>query len=258
MTGLAAHNITHRFGTREILKDVSLTPEAGTLTVLAGPNGAGKSTLLRIMAGLLRPDEGQVKLAGDDIAHTGAEARAHFLAYLPQTRVVEWSLTGRTVVGLGRIAHRRLFADADAADQDIVTDALRTVEAEEFADRPIDTLSGGELARILIARVLAQDTSILLADEPVSGLDPAYQLSALRVFRDKAHGGGIVICVLHDLALAGLYADRIVLLKDGVIAADGPPPEILTPGTLGDVYGVQAIIHHVNDRSVPVLVPAGS
>jgi iron complex transport system ATP-binding protein len=251
---LSATGVHVCIGGRAILRDVSLTVSPGELLAVAGPNGAGKSTLLRVLAGLADPDAGSVRLGGADLRHMDRRALGRALAYLPQDRTVHWPLTARAVVALGRIPHgsgpQRGESDIDRA---MIASALKQTDAEALADRPIGELSGGERARVLIARALAQDAGILIADEPTAGLDPAHALALFETFVSIAAQGRAVIVALHDLSLALRYCPRALLLKDGTVAASGPARDVLTEREIARVYGVTAKIADID--GVPCVIP---
>ena len=242
---LSLENISCRIGGAPVLEDASLHVDAEDFVGLIGPNGAGKSTLLRIAAGLQRPSAGNNSIGGAPTNALSATERARRLAWLPQAREIAWALTAREIVALGRFAwgaaQREIPEDIDA-----VTQALEEAGAAGFADRLAHTLSGGELARVHLARLLAGQTPIILADEPVAALDPAHQLSVMKLLRAKADQGRAVIAALHELPLAARYCTRIVLLNKGGIVADGAPAEVITAEALRDVFGVTAEIESVN------------
>ena len=233
---LRLENLTVSLGGRPVVEDVSLTVAAGECVGLIGPNGAGKSTLMRAALGLI-PAEGRSSLAA-----LGPGARALRAAWLPQTREIAWPLSVEAVVTLGRTPHRRRAAPLSAADCRAVEAALRRMELIELRTRPATELSGGEQARVLIARVLAQETPLILADEPTAALDPAHQIATLELFRSLAEEGRAVLVSLHDLGLAARWCTRLVLLDRGRIVADGAPRAVLTPARLAAVYGVEAHI----------------
>ncbi len=214
------------------LQDVSATLELGQLTAICGPNGAGKSTLLSALAGLLPLDSGQVLLDGQSLAELPPKERARRIGYLPQSGEAAWDIAVRSVVALGRLPHGGLGDDA-------VDAALGELSLETLADRPISTLSGGEKARALLARVFAGEPEWILADEPLAALDLAHQLALLASLKARAAAGVGVVIVLHDLALAMNHADRVVVLDRGRVAADGAPEEALSARILNDVWGVQ-------------------
>lgn len=224
-------------GGAPVVRDLSLNVKAGEFVGLIGPNGAGKSTLLRAIAGLV-PIGGTVSVAGDRLEGLKAAERALRLAYVPQEHEIAWPVPVETLVALGRTPHRSNFTLLSTRDRQVVADAMARMDVARFAKRPATALSGGEKARVLIARALAQDTPLILADEPAAGLDPAYQIALMRVFRDLAREGRGVIASMHDLGLSARWCTRLVLLNGGKIVADGSPEEVLTPETLHTIYGV--------------------
>lgn len=226
-----------RLGGEPVVRDLSFSVAAGEFVGLIGPNGAGKSTLLRAIAGLLSV-EGQALLAGRRLSDLTASERALVLSYVPQEHEIAWPVPVETLVGLGRTPHRSGFAPLSARDRQAVRAAMERMDVARFAARPATALSGGEKARVLIARALAQETPLVLADEPAAGLDPAYQIALMRLFRDLAGEGRGVIASMHDLGLAARWCTRLILLSEGEIAADGSPAEVLTPQNLQSIYGV--------------------
>ena len=237
---LGARNLTVRGGGCTIVRDATLSVESGEIVCLVGPNGAGKSTLLRALAGVL-PFSGEVELDAKSLHKTPARIRARQLAYLPQERRVEWAMPVRDVVALGRHPFQRRFARLDATDREAVDEAMRLVGIEELAERPATVLSGGELARTLLARALATGASLLLADEPASALDPFHQLQVMDILRARAQSTGLgVLTVMHDLAMASRYADRIVVMHRGEIVATGLPEDVLDEALLAQVFRIRA------------------
>ena len=236
---LAAKGLTVRLGGRAVVDAVDLTLRPGEVAAIVGPNGAGKSTLMTCLAGLRRPDLGEVQLNGGPLSLLNDRERARRLGYLPQTPEIAWRLDVHTFVRLGRTAHRGVFGESPM-DAEAVARALETTRLTALAQRDITTLSGGERARTLIARALAGEPDWLLADEPLSGLDPGHQLDAADVLKRFATVGGGVVVTLHDLAFAARTADRIVVLAQGRIIADGAPAEALRPAILKQAYGLEA------------------
>jgi len=239
--GLSGSDLHVDLGGRRILGGVSLNLSPGQVTVIVGPNGAGKSTLASTLAGLLKPTSGLATLDGRPLSAFPPRERARRLAVLPQTPEIAWPVTVRTLVGLGRTP----FTGAtglSAADHAAVDRAMQTTGVTAFADRLVTTLSGGERARVLIARALAGEPEWLVADEPLTGLDPAHQLDAAALFRSLADRGLGVVLTLHDLTLALRLADRVVVLSQGAVLADGPPAAALTPDVLRRAFGVEAVI----------------
>ncbi len=239
---------------REVLRGLDLVAHAGKITAVIGPNGAGKSTLLRALIGTL-PASGTIDFDGRPAAQWARDERARSLAYLPQDRTVHWSLSARAVVALGRLPYRPLGVGEGASDQAAIDAALAAMDTTHLAARPVSELSGGERARVLAARALAQQPRALLADEPVAGLDLAHQLSLFRHLADLAASGCTVVVALHDLSLAARFCHSIVLIDDGRALAAGPAKEVLTPAHLAAAYGISASYHVVD--GVPVVVPLG-
>jgi iron complex transport system ATP-binding protein len=231
---LDAANLYVRFGAREAVRRVSLTLHAGETVGLLGPNGAGKSTLMRALAGLL-PYGGTIALNGS--ADLAARDRARLIGYLAQGREIGWDLSVRRIVALGRMAH----ADRSEANEAAIAHALDATGTADLADRPVMELSGGERARVLLARVLAGEPQIILADEPTANLDPRYQIETLRLLRHAASGGAAVLVSLHDLNLASLSCDRVIIMDDGAVAADGPPGRVLTADLVRAIFGIEPL-----------------
>jgi len=241
MSLLSCDNLGVAIGGKSILSDVSLLIEVGKVTAVVGPNGAGKSTLLSCLAGLREPSTGSVML--DDAILTGMKPRerARRLAFLPQTPEIAWAVEARTLVELGRTPFIGARGQAEE-DYTAVDRAMAAANVTEFEHRIVDTLSGGERARVLIARALAGKPEWLLADEPLTGLDPAHQLDAAALFRRLADEGVGVVVTLHDLSMALRMADRIIVLAEGGVLADEPPATALSPAVLWRAYGVEATL----------------
>lgn len=229
-----------RIGARTILDDVTLSVGAGEFVGLVGPNGAGKTTLLRLLAGLIVPSAGRVVLHGRPLGAVSRDERARRVAALFQGAGIGWPMRVREIVALGRLPHRRAFAGEDAADQAAIARAMASTQIDHLADRVEPTLSSGERMRVLLARALAVEAEMLLADEPITALDPAHQLDAMAMLRTVSHAGAGVIAVLHDLTLAARFCDRLVVMNEGRIVADAPPAAALDDGLLHRVFGVAA------------------
>lgn len=235
---LQAQDLAVRFGDRSVLSGITADFAPGGVIAIVGPNGAGKSTLLACLAGLLKPDAGAARLDGASVAAMPGRQRARRIAFLAQTPEIGWDVDVRAFVGLGRTPHLGAFGPS-GEDAAAVEAAIAAAHLEAFADRPVTRMSGGERARALIARALAGETGWLLADEPLTGLDPGHALDALALFRRLAHDQGKgVIVTLHDLNLAARFADRVLVLSEGKLVADAAPEAALTPELLSDVYGV--------------------
>lgn len=247
--GLSAEGLTVALGKRTVLRDVSAAFAAGRVTVVLGANGAGKSTLLRAAAALVLAAAGRVALDGKDVAAVPARERAQAIGYLPQDAAVHWNMRVRDVVALGRLPH----GDGNRVAVDRALAAARTAA---LADRSVRDLSGGERARVLLARVLAGEPRWLLADEPLASLDPLHQLETLALLRAAAAGGMGVVVVLHDLTHAAAVADEVVLLKDGAVLAHGSVDTVMTPANLAAAYGVGVELL-VRGDGRRVIVPTG-
>ncbi|GBU17658.1 MULTISPECIES: ABC transporter ATP-binding protein [unclassified Methylobacterium] len=227
-----------RLGGRTVLDGVSLALAPGTMTGLVGPNGAGKTTLLRALAGLLPPAAGRVLLDERPVMEIPPTARARRIAALFQGAEIGWPMSVRELVALGRAPHRRAFVGPSEADRAAVERALRRADLLPLAERSADTLSTGERMRALLARALAVEAGWLLADEPVTALDPGHQIDAMHLLRMVAREGVGVVAVLHDLSLAARFCDRLVVLAGGRIAADGTPAAVLDDALLATVFGI--------------------
>lgn len=253
MNGLAAEGLAVSLDRREVLRDVDLAVAPGEIVGVVGPNGAGKTTLLRALAGLLPPGRGRVTLDGGDLGEIAAADRARAIAFLAQDRESRWPLTAETVVGLGRLPHRGPWRGPLVGDRAAVARALADCDVAHLVGRPVDRLSGGERARVLLARALAVEPRFLLADEPTAGLDPAQGLAVMaRLAALAAAGAGIVI-VVHDLTVAARYCARLVLLRAGRIVASGAAAEVLSPANLAAHYGITAHAGTAGGR--PFVVP---
>ncbi|TCT04370.1 ABC transporter ATP-binding protein [Aquabacter spiritensis] len=229
---LAARDIAIVQGGARLLSGVSLDLRGGEMLGLIGPNGAGKTTLLRALCGLAPLAAGAVTYDGQPLADLGAAARGRSVAYLAQDGRIHWPLPVEEVVALGRLPHGAARIDA------AVLRALEAADLLGLRSRAAGTLSGGERARVLLARALAVEAPLLLADEPVAALDPSHQLQMMEALRAAARGGAAVVVVLHDLTLAARFCDRLLLLKAGRAIAEGRPAEVLTAGRVLDAYGV--------------------
>jgi iron complex transport system ATP-binding protein len=238
---------------REVLRGLDLAAEPGQLTAIIGRNGAGKTTLLRALAGLVVPSTGAVRLDGTPLGSWERGSLACALAYLPQERLVHWALTARAVVALGRLPYQPFGAGESAADRAAVDAALAAMDAGHLAHRPVPELSGGERARVLIARALAQEPRALLADEPAAGLDPAHQLTLFHHLSGLAAAGRTVVVAVHDLSLAARFCHSIALVHEGRTLATGKPADVLTPQHLAAAYGIRARLRAVD--GVPVVLP---
>ena len=229
---LEVRNLTLHNGRAKVLDDVSLSVDPGKVVGLIGPNGAGKTTLMRSVLGLLTFD------GYSSLAVLPERERARRAAWLPQERDIAWPVDVETLVALGRTPYLGAGRKLSDTDQSAISRAIARMGLQDLTRRKSTELSGGEKARALIARVLAQETPIVIADEPIAGLDPAHQISAMRVFKSVAAEDKVVIVSLHDLGLASRYCDRLILLSHGRVVADGPPDQVLTDARMRSVFGV--------------------
>jgi iron complex transport system ATP-binding protein len=237
MNAITVSHLCFSRGARPVLRGIDLALRAGSITAILGPNGAGKSTLLSSMAGLLEPLAGTVKLGGTELRQLRGRERAQRIAFLPQSSEIAWPIDVETLVGLGRIPFSGEASEQD--DRQAIAQAMEMTATSAWAHRIVTELSGGERARVLLARVFAGSSQWILADEPFTGLDPAHQFEAGELLRRFAENGGGVVLTIHDLSLAARIADRIVVLNDGHVVADGTPEEALDPAVLRSVYGVE-------------------
>ena len=238
MTALAAEGVRLALGGRPVLDGIDLTFKGPGLIGVIGPNGAGKTTLLRCLAGLAKPDSGNVLADGQAISSLRPQERARRIGYLAQSPILHWPLTVGRLVALGRLPHLAPWARPGTNDQAAIDRALASTDLTDLVDRRAHTLSGGEFARALLARVIAGDPATILADEPTAALDPLHRLRILDLFRRLADSGQLIVIVLHDLTLALRFCDRVVLMNQGRIEADGPPDAIADDPALSRTFGV--------------------
>jgi len=250
MSQIKTSDLCVNFGSRSVLEGVNLSLQRGQVTAIIGPNGAGKSTLLDCLAGLRRPDQGKVYIDAAPLLDLKSQDRAKRIAYLPQYSELAWEIDGDTLVGLGRTPHCGPWGSS-AEDTAAVRCAMTRTSTSDFANRPVSTLSGGERARLLLARALATDPQWLLADEPLAGLDPGHCLDVVALFRELAHTDGRgVILTLHDLTLALKAADRVILLSDARVLADNVPSKVLASEFLEQAYGIRTALLKGNNGYV--------
>jgi iron complex transport system ATP-binding protein len=232
--------VSAAYGSRAVLRNASAHLTAGLVTGVVGPNGAGKTTLFRTALGLLPAASGIITLLDNPLSHWSREGIARSIAYLAQGAEAHWPIVARRLVALGRLPHRGGFGPLREADLTLVDEALARCDASPFAERPVDELSAGERARVLLARALATAAPVLLADEPAAHLDPAHQIRLMELLRDEAARGTAVGVTLHDLSLAARYCDEIVVIDNGAVVAQGTPEETLTGARLASVFGIRA------------------
>jgi iron complex transport system ATP-binding protein len=240
-------NLSLHIKGRAILDNIDIGIGNGELVGLIGPNGAGKTSLLRVLANLQKPDSGQVQLDEQAIATIDRRQLARTLGYLEQGAPAHWPLQVRRLVELGRLPYLTPWQSLSSKDKQIVDLAMQQAEVVELAERTVNTLSGGERLRVLIARMFATEPTILLADEPIAALDPYHQLHTMELFRDHCQRGGSAVIVMHDLNMAARFCSRLVLLDKGKIFSEGAPRQVLQTATLAAVYGIETEL--VNNHS---------
>jgi iron complex transport system ATP-binding protein len=242
VTQLDAANIFVQRGRRVLLDRVSLQAQSGEFVAVIGPNGAGKSTLLSVLAGLLRPDSGRVTLDGTPITGLSGLRLAQRRAYLPQNPRCEWPIAVERLVALGLTPTLPVFGGLPPGFAARIDAALDACDLKTRRHQSVTTLSGGELARAMLARALVGEPDVLIVDEPIAGLDPRHALDTARRLRDLASGGKLVIAALHDLTLAGRYANRIFALRSGSVQGDGATHSTLTPQLVRTAFDVEACV----------------
>lgn len=238
--GLSVRDLSVDLGRRPVLSDVAFEARAGEVLGLIGPNGAGKTTLLRAICQLTPTRAGEVAWEGRSLARMDARTRATTLAYLPQGQTIHWPLTVRRLVELGRLPRLGPLSRPTGADAAAVAAAMAATDVTHLAERDATRLSGGERARVLLARALAVEAPVLLVDEPTASLDPYHVLEIMTLLRQVADQGRLVVTVMHDLGLVARFCDRALLVHDGQAEAHGAPGEVLTPERLRQVYRVSA------------------
>lgn len=256
---LRAEGVRLGYGERTVVECLDLEVLTGAITTVIGPNGCGKSTLLRALGRLLAPTAGAVVLDGQDLAGMRTRDVATVLGVLPQAPVAPEGLTVADLVARGRHPHQRWFRQWSCDDEVEVAAALEQTGIGDLADRPVDQLSGGQRQRAWISMALAQGTDVLLLDEPTTYLDLAHALEVMDLV-DRLHEdlGRTVVMVLHDLNLAARYSDRLVVMKDGRIVAQGTPREVLSAELLLDVFGLRAVVVDEPVSDSPLVVPIGA
>ena len=255
MTYLAAQNLDVALAGRRVLNGISLSLSSGHLVALVGPNGAGKTTLLRALAGLI-PSDGTIQVGGDALSSLPLRERAKRFGYLPQGHMVHWPLPARDIVALGRYPHGATDpARLPPRDAEAVLRAMQAVDVMEFAERRVTELSGGERSRVALARVLAVEAPIILADEPTASLDPRHQIDVMKRLRAAADRSVLVIVVTHDLGLAARFADHVLVLADGRLAAQGAPEQALSEQVMANVFRISA--YRAEYQREAVIVPWG-
>ena len=256
---ISAHGLTYDVDARRLLDGVGLHAHPGELVGVVGPNGAGKTTLLRALSGILRCQEGVVRLDGTDVDRLSSRQVAAAVALVPQIAPYTHGFNVIELVLMGRYPHLGPFRIEGREDNRIARDAMRLTETEQFADRTLDTLSGGERQRVFIARALTQQPRVLLLDEPTTNLDVLHQLKVLDVVRRLVDDGLAAIAAIHDLNMAARYCDRLVLLSGGRVLAEGPPEHVLSPEAMESAFGVRAAVYRdpvTGALAVSLIAPA--
>ena len=255
---LHARGVTLGYGEHVVVDRLELAVPDGAVTAVIGPNGCGKSTLLRALGRLLRPRGGEVLLDGKRIDELPTREVARALGLLPQSPTAPEGITVADLVTRGRHPHQAWFRQWSRGDESVVAEAMEWTGLHGLADRPVDALSGGQRQRVWIAMALAQDTDLLLLDEPTTHLDLAHAVEVLDLV-DRLHSRGrTVVMVLHDLNLAARYADHLVAMKDGRVLAAGPPREVLTPELLAEIFGLRAVVLPDPVSRGVLVVPVGA
>jgi iron complex transport system ATP-binding protein len=255
---LAAEGLSLAYGDRTVVSDLDLQIRTGAITTIVGANGCGKSTLLRAFARLLPPQAGRVVLDGREIHRTPTKQIAREIGLLPQNPIAPEGIAVADLVGRGRHPHQRMLARWSAKDYQVVAESLEATDIADLADRSVDELSGGQRQRVWIAMALAQETGILLLDEPTTFLDVAHQIEVLDLLTDLNRSRGTtIVMVLHDLNLAARYADELVAMKDGQIHACGAPDAVVTEDLVRDVFGMDSRVIPDPVSGSPVVLPMG-
>jgi len=249
---LEAAGLSVKFGERTILDDIGFQVNKGEFIGLIGANGTGKTTLLRSLSGMLPAHKNKVNFLGQPLSDYQPQQLAQKLAYLPQGNESHWSITAENLVMLGRLPYQKVWQGASELDHHIVQQVMQDCDVSQFATHTIDTLSGGERARVFLSRALAVEPQLLLVDEPIAGLDPGHQIDVMDKFRQLSESGMGIVCVIHDLTLAARYCHTLVMLGDKKIIAQGTPEQVLSPENLAHGFNIRAHISEVEGQALIV------
>lgn len=242
MVTLSVEGLHVALGGVPVLNGIDCALQPGMVTGIIGPNGAGKSTLLRAMTNLLPAMAGRALINGRPVAAIDEQERARMIAYLPQGQNVHWPLTVERLVALGRLPHLAPFSRLTDSDHEAIDRAMAEADVLHLAKRVATELSGGERSRVLLARALSVEAPALIVDEPLAALDPGHQLATMALLQRQAHAGKLVVVVMHDLTMASRFCDRLLLIAEGRLVADGTAADVLSADILRTVYGVEALI----------------
>ena len=255
MTAIEVQNVSLGYGRKVVLKDITFQANLGEMVGLIGPNGCGKSTIIRALSRVISPSAGKILLDGQDITTLPRSALARLLGVVPQMPLLPSIFTAFEIVLMGRNPHLGLFQYESPTDISIAWQAMERTKTDVLAGRRVNELSGGEIQCVLVARVLAQETEVVLLDEPTANLDIGRQVEILDLIKNLCLESNLtVLAAIHDLNLAAQYCDRLLLVNDGRIFAEGVPSEVISPANIRDVYGAEGCVYHHPANNMPVVL----
>lgn len=255
---LSGDNLTLGYGQKVIVKDLTVAIPDGHFTAIIGPNGCGKSTLLRALSRLMKPQQGQVVLDGEAILRLGSKEVARRVGILAQNATTPGDITVQELIARGRYPHQPLFSRWRQQDEEAVQQAMKATGVSQLASQPVDTLSGGQRQRAWIAMILAQQTAIMLLDEPTTWLDISHQIDLMELLQNlNQHQGYTIVAVLHDLNQACRYASHLIAMRDGQVIAEGAPCEVVNTELIERIYGIKSLIIDDPVAGTPLVVPLG-
>lgn len=255
---LSGDNLTLGYGQKVIVRELTVAIPDGHFTAIIGPNGCGKSTLLRALSRLMKPQQGQVVLDGEAISQLGSKEIARRVGILAQNATTPGDITVQELIARGRYPHQPLFSRWRQQDEDAVQQAMKATGVSQFASQPVDTLSGGQRQRAWIAMILAQQTAIMLLDEPTTWLDISHQIDLMELLQNlNQHQGYTIAAVLHDLNQACRYASHLIAMRDGQVIAEGAPGKIVNAELIERIYGIKSLIIDDPVAGTPLVVPLG-